>query len=777
MPLRSKSPRSRLQPLNIATPSVTSTSPRTSLDFDTPETPPPTRSLSDGDLSDYLKGFSQILATITSAKSACNSEMSRILTDLPSEKSGEFESTCLELKETIIHIQSYEISTLILPGTCKRILQKILALHSVWQKTAPPSTEDCIVRLLLSFSNVARLVEHLEEDARVWMYAIGRFKKRPVPPSGHPISQNVMLETDSTGNCIYISPSCVNVFGFESREIVKTDPIPFLVDLDTFASGYKALAEGNGEGTVEIEYIAKRKDKKRLKMEAKGMLAKGCVLWVTRPVTGELLSDAEGEVVPTVTDLILCHICERSIPAIFFQQHNELCSIVHRAEMEVGNVNDELKAARKSLLERNVLLEREMENFSGNQGREDGVDDVVVYAYLTKLLGMGRDIVAAVNRALDSVLKDSDSPPQVWKCPAEHLFYPPRLEETVSEGWPGSTLVDAALSEIGSGIYNIGMLVESLLEARNTTAEAYMKNSVRYNELTIQEEKLKQECLNDSDGSSESENNEKSGSDTNVKDKESDISSAGISENSLKNPLVSASSTALAMGDLSNFRISIPERSNSPSGSTHLSTGSLDRESAPWEVEDGRASLDGRGSLADSEGDATSDGGKKPKDTLRKRRKSSKLKAMMSINRSNESLSAHISPTSSLSNLPSGSQSPRRKMSMRPTRLVVSKDKVVDVEQGPTSPFPSSPLTASVKGGYFSQEDTGGSVASSSSPYMPPLQLSSPQMGTGAPQSAVPRSQPSIRDYEILKPISKGAFGAVYLARKRLTGDHFAIKV
>lgn len=36
---------------------------------------------------------------------------------------------------------------------------------------------------------------------------------------------------------------------------------------------------------------------------------------------------------------------------------------------------------------------------------------------------------------------------------------------------------------------------------------------------------------------------------------------------------------------------------------------------------------------------------------------------------------------------------------------------------------------------------------------------------------------PSIKDYEIIKPISKGAFGSVYLTRRRLTGEYFAIKV
>ena len=35
----------------------------------------------------------------------------------------------------------------------------------------------------------------------------------------------------------------------------------------------------------------------------------------------------------------------------------------------------------------------------------------------------------------------------------------------------------------------------------------------------------------------------------------------------------------------------------------------------------------------------------------------------------------------------------------------------------------------------------------------------------------------TIDDFEILKPISRGAFGRVYLCRKRATGDLFAIKV
>lgn len=39
------------------------------------------------------------------------------------------------------------------------------------------------------------------------------------------------------------------------------------------------------------------------------------------------------------------------------------------------------------------------------------------------------------------------------------------------------------------------------------------------------------------------------------------------------------------------------------------------------------------------------------------------------------------------------------------------------------------------------------------------------------------KDRTTIEDFEIIKPISRGAFGRVFLTRKRVTGDLFAIKV
>ncbi|XP_068649519.1 probable serine/threonine protein kinase IRE [Aristolochia californica] len=46
-----------------------------------------------------------------------------------------------------------------------------------------------------------------------------------------------------------------------------------------------------------------------------------------------------------------------------------------------------------------------------------------------------------------------------------------------------------------------------------------------------------------------------------------------------------------------------------------------------------------------------------------------------------------------------------------------------------------------------------------------------------SPSGSNHKERTSIQDFEIIKPISRGAFGRVFLARKRVTGDLFAIKV
>lgn len=63
-------------------------------------------------------------------------------------------------------------------------------------------------------------------------------------------------------------------------------------------------------------------------------------------------------------------------------------------------------------------------------------------------------------------------------------------------------------------------------------------------------------------------------------------------------------------------------------------------------------------------------------------------------------------------------------------------------------------------------EETGGHFVVQSSQGTTPAPLRPPH-----------KERTSIDDFEIIKPISRGAYGKVFLARKRITGDLFAIKV
>ncbi|CUM64170.1 uncharacterized protein PRCAT00001763001 [Priceomyces carsonii] len=127
---------------------------------------------------------------------------------------------------------------------------------------------------------------------------------------------------------------------------------------------------------------------------------------------------------------------------------------------------------------------------------------------------------------------------------------------------------------------------------------------------------------------------------------------------------------------------------------------------------------------------------------------------------------------------PSPHSSPRRHLSPIPyierqSLSSLQRSTNSRLEQTPTS---SPSISTSDNGDHFIQERSSlsGSLpghSNKSSISKPPL---SPLLVSLTPTNKV--SGGGIRDYEILKPISKGAFGSVFLAKRKLTGDYVAIK-
>ncbi|KUI60869.1 Serine/threonine-protein kinase cek1 [Cytospora mali] len=135
---------------------------------------------------------------------------------------------------------------------------------------------------------------------------------------------------------------------------------------------------------------------------------------------------------------------------------------------------------------------------------------------------------------------------------------------------------------------------------------------------------------------------------------------------------------------------------------------------------------------------------------------------------------------------PRRQESPSRGAHQPSSPLRISKPRNLGFPQeGIASPEPSPKLLSSEFGSpvavshhhhhhhHRRQSSAAISTSTGDNIRLPP----SPRLnGVAAPPMAraVP---PSIKDFEVIKPISKGAFGSVYLSKKKSTGEYFAIKV
>ncbi|KAL4892542.1 hypothetical protein BDV59DRAFT_43394 [Aspergillus ambiguus] len=128
--------------------------------------------------------------------------------------------------------------------------------------------------------------------------------------------------------------------------------------------------------------------------------------------------------------------------------------------------------------------------------------------------------------------------------------------------------------------------------------------------------------------------------------------------------------------------------------------------------------------------------------------------------------------------LPGLSSSPRRQHS--PARisgphspLRMPKPRLSSGAESLPSPIVSPSTNASELALHHYRHHRRQSSATSSEAARPPV---SPHLSSASQPQPRP-VPPSIKDFEIIKPISKGAFGSVYLSKKKSTGEYYAIKV
>ncbi|KAJ2358577.1 rim15, signal transduction response regulator [Coemansia sp. RSA 2618] len=194
---------------------------------------------------------------------------------------------------------------------------------------------------------------------------------------------NMLVEISLEGRIRYISPTCQQLLGADP-DVLVDQPATAMFDsrdVELCRSAVEQLL-ADSTRTVELEVRVHPPDGSRsVRVEAKGMLIytratnePSHVLWVLRYLASEQSSPLDEEVAEPARDLsdvpcthaaegagevlvlpspmepITCRICDRSIPATYFEEHSWLCAKSHRAAMDVERQNERLDDIKSQLL-------------------------------------------------------------------------------------------------------------------------------------------------------------------------------------------------------------------------------------------------------------------------------------------------------------------------------------------------------------------------------------------------------------------------------------------
>lgn len=528
---------------------------------------------------------------------------------------------------------------------------------------------------------------------------------------------------------------------------------------------------------------------------------------------------------------VLCRVCERTIVPWWFEKHSDLCVQEHRAEMDVQMTQEALVEHRHAIVKVLDAFEaRNPRNTSGESspsntpppeykgmpigpvsGPSSGFSSAPTSHPGTPLrsrspsaasLGHSRGRSFAVRRPLARIVELI-----LDLCDTAIEISIPAVKETKNE--PGDDFMtqspqsESRISQISQwqtpssleheqGLAVLGVDTEKLAKAKIEAVHRH-RTIIEYAERIRQEYLAEVDaCINEALRKAErvaagEELSSSSGSESEtenqplpeVKEGETvspDLRSVVSSSESNVEP--SSMAAALRSGsEMPNYDPSVTRRSSSLAMST--------RSSSPLECPTPRSHRSGllghtqpttmRNSMY-LESDANdSDSSLLSSSILGTWRtespSSEQALSRTASSRDRKRRSLHLHGLSSGS--PRRQQSPGRGPPPPPSPLRMSRPRVPSAE-GVQSPIVSPLLTTGeFMPAYAHPHHHRRQSSVHSSDTKPPV---SPKLSSISqpPQRVHP---PSIKDFEIIKPISKGAFGSVYLSKKKLTGEYFAIKV
>jgi serine/threonine-protein kinase RIM15 len=441
---------------------------------------------------------------------------------------------------------------------------------------------------------------------------------------------------------------------------------------------------------------------------------------------------------PISTDPILCRICECQIPQWYFEKHSETCAETHRLEAEIVECNESIAELRNTIRDLCVAVDRPspaaVPEYRGMQlfipssspivssplqlFRANKMQRLSVKKMQRRLLDQIDEILLVASEVSMPSLKEEEA-----KEPIERQrLLSPSSEQRISQirQWSKPTAEDAALGQLLQDAERVmRQKIDNVVR---------MQNTIRYSEKIWHEWQERVMSIDTDSGSGSGSEEGHNDSITEAEDGMNNRSTSefGIATQNLTMP------TPTATASLIPFFVARPPVTSPPTTAPafgprqQLAT----RSSTPSSVSSPLA-------LA-----APIVAPSSPEEAM----------PIMLLD------DAHTGVTLKTRKSVQTLLEPKFVVTPPASPLVVARDGVS--------------LTREPSTKRSHRRNSTANLLTGSSPIAGPL---SPRQASTQPFS---RTTPtSIKDFDIIKPISKGAFGSVFLAKKKATGDYFAIKV
>jgi len=461
---------------------------------------------------------------------------------------------------------------------------------------------------------------------------------------------------------------------------------------------------------------------------------------------------------PISTELLLCRICESQVPQWYFEKHSETCVEVHRLEAEIAECNDSISELRNTIRELSVAVEKAspamIPEYRGmpitSPGSSPGSSPMQLFR-VNKIQRMGvkkmqrrlleqlEDILLVASEVSMPSLKEEES-----KEPIERQrLLSPGSERKMSQvrNWSKPSTQDAALTQ----------LVEDAERVMRQKIDnvVRMQNTIRYSEKIWHEweerveQVLDREDVEGQSGDSSDDNKVVEGyADDDRSSTNSGYVVGGYAPSSEPTPMASSSSSIapskrrssvlhhLTAADRASITSSLtPTLHPPPLLLTHAPILTLSKTLEQMPTSSTPSSISSPLALAAPIVASSPDDSPPP---------------------------MNFKDGPSIGNLTIKTRSAGNLLIKPPTSPTVPPQDGVPIRRSHRRHSTAANVILSP------------TAAASGAPM-------SPRQSSAAPVS---RANPiSIKDFDIIKPISKGTFGSVFLAKNRGTRDFYAIKV